>query len=149
MGRFREGAAQFARALAAKPLPEFYLARARALAKADSKNLRDVVHGLDEGLAGLGPVVTLQLLALDLELQIPDYPAALSRLDAITLQATRKEVWLARRGDVLQQAGREAEAKAAWEAALAALAQLPIERRDTRAMKTLESRVRESLQAAR
>ena len=149
LGRFRDGAVQFTRALAAKPLPEFYLERARALAKADTENLRDVVRGLDEGLARLGPVVTLQVLALDLELQMPDYPAALSRLDAITLHATRKEVWLARRGDVLQQAGREAEAKVAWEAALVALAQLPIERRDTRAMKTLESHVRASLQGAR
>ncbi len=149
LGRFREGAAQFTRALAAKPLPEFYLERARALAKAEAENLRDAVRGLDEGLARLGPVVTLQLLALDLELQMPDYPAALSRLDAITLHATRKEMWLARRGDVLQQAGREADAKVAWEAALAALAQLAPQRRDTRAMKALESRVRASLQGAR
>ena len=129
--------------------PPIYLERARALAKAEAENLRDAVRGLDEGLARLGPVVTLQLLALDLELQMPDYPAALSRLDAITLHATRKEMWLARRGDVLQQAGREADAKVAWEAALAALAQLPPQRRDTRAMKALESRVRASLQGAR
>lgn len=145
LGRFQEGAAEFTRALAAKPLPEFSLERARALVKADPENLKEAVHGLDEGLARLGPVVTLQLLALDLEVQMRDYPAALARLDAITFHATRKEAWLARRGDVLHQAGRDAEAKVAWEAALAALAQLPPQRRDTRAMKTLEGQLRASL----
>jgi tetratricopeptide (TPR) repeat protein len=145
MGRHKEGAVEFTRALAVKPLPELYLERARALVKDDTANLKNAVDGLNEGLAKLGHVVTLQLLALDFEVQMQDYTAALARLDAITLRSPRKEAWLARRGDLLHQAGRDPEAQVAWKAALAAIAQLPPHRRGTRAMTALESQLQASL----
>lgn len=145
MDRPEEGAAEFTRALAVKPLPELYLERARALVKANTANLENAVRGLDDGLAKLGPVVTLQLLALDFEVQMQDYTAALARLDAITLRSPRKEAWLARRGDLLHQAGRSAEARVAWKDALAAIAQLPPHRRSTRALTALESQLQANL----
>ena len=41
------------------------------------------------------------------------------------LAAERKETWLRRRGDLLRRAGRETEARAAYSAALKAIASLP------------------------
>jgi plasmid stabilization system protein ParE len=52
---------------------------------------------------------------------------------------------LARRGEILQQAGRGAEAQAAYTQALEAIARLPAARRDVPAMRELEKRLRSAL----
>ena len=52
----------------------------------------EALRGLDEGINQLGPVVTLQLLAIDLELRRKSYDAALTRLDLIAAESERKEM---------------------------------------------------------
>src|SRR6185503_15871944 len=52
------------------PPPEYYLDRAQAQAAAGGDHLEEALSGLDEGIARLGPVVTLELAALDLELSL-------------------------------------------------------------------------------
>lgn len=107
-------------ALIAAPPPELYLERADLFA-----NPADAIRGLDEGIARLGPVPSLQLRAVALEERLGRIDAALARLDRLAAQSERKESWLKRRGDLLARAGRTAEARAAYAAALAALAALP------------------------
>ena len=51
----------------------------------------------------------------------------------------RKELWLARRGEVLEKAGRAAEARAAYQAALVAIDELPEQRRRTKMMTDLRA----------
>ncbi len=137
----------YSRAIAAAdpPVPELYLERAQALAAAGAGYLDRAVQGLDEGLGKLGPIATMQLAAIDLELKRNRVDAALARVDKIMAQAPRKETWLSRRGEILRQAGRNPEAAAAFGAALKELEALPAHRRATPAMAELEARVRKAL----
>lgn len=131
-------------ALAQPPEPELYLERAQALAEHE-RYIQKALDGLDEGIKRLGPLVTLELAAIDLELRRKNYDAALTRLDLITAQSERKEMWLVRRGDILKAAGRNEEARIAFNAALVAIESLPPERRKNRAMTALELRARSAL----
>jgi predicted negative regulator of RcsB-dependent stress response len=82
---------------------------------------------------------------VDLEVKRRRFDAALKRLEAVASQTRRPETWLARRGEILQQAGRGAEAQAAYTQALEAIARLPAARRDVPAMRELEKRLRSAL----
>jgi predicted negative regulator of RcsB-dependent stress response len=83
------------------------------------------VRALDQAIARIGPVHTLELRALELEEAAGRHDAALRRLDAMLSRAERRETWLKRRGDVLRRAGRASEALTAYRAAQAAIAALP------------------------
>lgn len=125
-GQPRSAASHFeaAIALSAEPLPDWYLEQARALQAAEAMP-QEVLACLDAGIARYGPLPALQLLAIDLEMRRGETDAALARLDALAARAERKERWLARRGDVLWQAGRTHEARVAFLAAGKALDALP------------------------
>lgn len=141
-----DAARDFTEALSASsvPEPELYLERASVLA-GDEQQITEALRGLDEGIAKLGPVVTLQLAAIDLELRRHNYDAALTRLDQITAQSERKETWLVRRGEILKLAGRDDEARAAFNAALVAIESLPAGHRQSRSVTALELRARSAL----
>ena len=131
--------------LAPAPEPELYLERAQVLAEGE-RHIEDALRGLDEGIHRLGPIVTLQLLAIDLESRRRNYDAALSRLDSIAAQSERKEMWLVRRGEILRNAGRIEEARATFKAALVAIESLPPDRRQNRSVTALELRARSGLE---
>jgi len=135
----------FSRAIAVQAQPELYLERARALVGAGNQHVTVALAGLDEGIARLGPLVTLQLYAIDLEMRQRRYDAALARIETLAAQSPRKETWLARKGEILEQAGRRSDARAAYTAALAALNGVPEARRSTRATVELDARVRGAL----
>ena len=124
---------------------ESFLARARAQLAASPTNFSAVLAGLDAGLARLGPVPGLQLLALDIALRARDYTNALARVDALAAESDRQESWLSRRGDVLLAAGRIAEARTAWQKALQACRQLPERLRATPALRDLEADLAQKL----
>lgn len=141
-----EAARDFTQALSltATPEPELYLERAQVLAQ-DERHIEEALRGLDEGIRRLGPLVTLQLLAIDLESRRKNYDGALARLDLIAAQSERKEMWLVRRAEILRNAGRIEEARAAFKAALLAIESLPPDRRQNRAVTALELRARSGL----
>jgi predicted negative regulator of RcsB-dependent stress response len=93
----------------------------------------------------MGPLVTLQLCALDIEVKQKQYDDALKRLESITAKSPRKETWLARRGEILQEAGRKSEARQAFTAALEAMETLPPARKNVPAMMDLQKHLREEL----
>jgi tetratricopeptide (TPR) repeat protein len=126
--------------LLARPNPEHYIERARALMQLGSEH--EALTGLDEGIRRLGPVVALEELAIELEVRQKRYDAALSRLEQISARSPRKERWLARRGDILLVAGRGDEARESYRAALTAIESLSPRQRATKAIAELESRVR-------
>ena len=146
MGARFEAANDFteAIALAPNPEPELYLERAQILA-GDERYIQEALRGLDEGIKQLGPLVTLELAAIDLELRQGNYDAALTRLDAITNQSERKEAWLVRRGEILKAAGRKEDARKAFSDAIEAIESLPPERRQSRAITALQLRARSAL----
>jgi tetratricopeptide (TPR) repeat protein len=105
--------------LIASPPPDLYLERSKLLPPAAA------VQSLDEGVARLGPVVTLHLAAIALEEQMGRIDDAVSRINRLAAESERKETWLKRRGDLLFRAGRSSEARAAYLAGLAAIQALP------------------------
>jgi tetratricopeptide (TPR) repeat protein len=145
LGRSREAATHYGHAIRAAPvpIPAHYLERADALLAAGEPGA--ALSGLDEGLARLGPVAALANRAIEIELAQGRVDAALVRLDRLASLASRQETWLARRAEILEAAGRCAEARAAYAAVLAEVERLPPRRRATPAMRHLESRAREAL----
>ena len=146
IGLRRDAITDFTHALAksAVPDPDIYIERAQVTA-GEEKGVDEALVGLDEGMKRLGPLVTLQLSAIELELRRNKYDAALARVDAVSSQSERKETWLVQRGEILKLAGRQEEARAAFNAALAAIASLPPERRQSRAVTALQLRARSGL----
>jgi tetratricopeptide (TPR) repeat protein len=118
--------------------PDWYLARAAALAAAGPSRAAAAIAGLDEGRARLGQLLLLDVAALDLEVAAGELAAALARVDRIAAAAPRHEQWLIRRGEILERLGRTDEARLAYRAALAAIAALPASRRDVAAVAALE-----------
>jgi tetratricopeptide (TPR) repeat protein len=107
-------------ALLSLPPPDLYLERAALLNSA-----AESIEALDAGLARLGPVPALLEQALRLEESAGLTDAAVARIDRVIAESDRPEIWLKRRGDVLQHAGRQAEAVAAYAAARQHIAELP------------------------
>jgi len=150
LGRNLDAAREFTRAIEAhrppgSPDPDLFLERARALAGAPEPRLEDALRGLDEGLRTLGPVVGLGFYAIDLEVRLGHFDAALQRLDRLASLSPRKESYLVRRASILEAAARPDGARRAYEEALAAIAALPVERRGARAVHDLETIARSGL----
>ncbi len=143
LGEGQAASDDFSRAIAVNPNPDYYLERARALAL--SGHLAAAVGGLDEGLNRLGALVSLQRLALDLELAQGNLEDALDRIDQLAVVTRRADLWLARRGDVLREAGRNEEARDAYGQALTAIEQLSARKRGNRIVADLEVRLRAAL----
>jgi len=140
LGRQVAAAADYTSAIGqmAEPQPEYYLERAQAMVASG----QDPLGGLDEGIAKLGPIVTLELAAIRFELERGNYDGALRRVAQQAEQSERKESWLARRGDILAQAGRAAEARAAYADAWKAVQMLPERLRQAESMQRLSSHLR-------
>ena len=147
LGRPIEAARDLDRRIASnpRPTPDDYIERARLLAGCGQPFLTRAVRGLDEGIARFGPIVTLELCAIELETRQGTFDSALMRLETLVPQFDRKEILLERRGEILAAAGREAEAREAFEAALAEIESGPAERRGGHAVRELEERLRDRL----
>jgi len=147
LGEPLAAAEDFSRAIDSSetPRPEYFLERARALAAAGPEHVADAVQGLDEGLRSLGEPVTLELYAIDLELERRNYDGALRRLDRIASQSVRQEPWLVRKASILEAAGRLEEARSAYRQTLESLDTLPASRRSNRAVERLEQEARQAL----
>ncbi|HXV76561.1 MAG TPA: tetratricopeptide repeat protein [Candidatus Polarisedimenticolaceae bacterium] len=127
------------------PKPEYFLARARELAAAGTDHLATAIAGLDEGLEQLGHPVTLQLYAIDLELERKNFDEALRRIDRVSSESVRQEPWLVRKAAILEAAGRVAEARQVYQQTLASLDALPATRKNNRAVVRLEDEARQGL----
>ena len=122
-----------------QPRPEWFLERSKAILAAgkdpkDRAALKRATASLDEGLELIGPVPTLQLAAIELDLRAGFVDVALRRLDTVREASERKETWWFRRGLILEEAGRPQEARQAFDATLAALEALPDRLQRTLAM---------------
>jgi tetratricopeptide (TPR) repeat protein len=139
-----EAADDYSRAIqhSLTPGPELYIERSRAWETAGPEHLARALGGLDEGIRSLGPLVTLELPAIELERKQKNFEAALQRLEKVSAMMPRKETWLKRRGEILLEAGRPQDARSAFEQALKALQSLPPSRRFVPAMVDLEKSLR-------
>lgn len=128
-----------------EPWADNYLERSLVLR--EDGRLDEAIRGLEEGLRRIGAALPIQLALVDLEVEAGRIDAALARLDAIAAASERKDHWLLRRGEILRNAGRKAEAADAFKAALASIEALPASRRKTRFTRDLEGKVRAAWEA--
>jgi tetratricopeptide (TPR) repeat protein len=146
--KYCEAAADYDAAIAQfhgdrKPRPEMYLERARAQAALGAEYLYNAVCGLDDGIARLGPVVSLELFAVELEVKRGDFEAALARVRAAASAAQNKATWLVREAEILEAWGRLAEARQAYVTALGTLKKQGA--RQTPASRQLEERLEKAI----
>lgn len=137
-----EGADQdFTRAIAhmRTPRPEHIIVHAQAWLKVGKP--ADALRALEAGLTRVGPLPSLQLTAIDLDVELQRYDSALARLDVLLRQTPTNEAWIARRADILQRAGRTDEARAERARALRQIESRPPQRRN-QATKELADRLR-------
>lgn len=147
VNRPQEAADEFSLAIssAASPTPDLYMYRVAAYEAAGEQNLPSALASLEEGVARLGPIVSLMQPALELEIRLHRYDAALARIDRLSATLPRAEAWLARRGEVHLLAGDRDQARASFEQALERLAALSPRQRDTQATQQLEQQIRREL----
>jgi len=122
-----------------KPIPEYYFERARSFEAAGIDYIGAALQTLDGGISRLGNLWILQDYAIELERKRHNYDVALQRLDRMIDRSVRKEALLMRRGEILMEADRTAEAEANFAAARDAIDALPPQRRQTRSMKQLHT----------
>jgi tetratricopeptide (TPR) repeat protein len=140
-------AADFTRAIAdlASPAPDLYLERARLVAAQGPDHVDLALEGIDEGLARLGPLVTLTRFAIEQEQARGRFSAALERLKSLPAKVIRRPAWQAWRGDLLSAMGRDRAAREAYAAGLEEIEALPATRRETRAIMALRARLTQAL----
>lgn len=129
--------------LSSTPEPDVYLERARV--QAALGQLAQAASGLDEGVARLGEVPALQLAAIEYDRQRADFAAAIARVDKLVARHPVKEPWLVLRGEILAQAGRLPDAKAAFQQALSGIENYPTAKRGLEQTIQLQARTREGL----
>ncbi len=104
-----------------------------------------MLSGLETGLERLGHPVTLELKALEVETGAGYHDEALRRLERLAVSAVRPETWLARKANLLEQVGRDAEALAAHRATLEAIRRLTPAKRSVPAIAELEGQALERI----
>ncbi len=142
----RAGALADYRAMLRLPArPECDHVREAAAALASEGFGAEAADALSRALGILGTEPALLGQALELEIAIGRYAAALSRVAALQAVAPRPEPWLARRAQILALSGNAAGARAAWTALLQHLAALPNLEQGSLAMRALAEQARRAL----
>lgn len=89
----------------------------------------EAIRVLNQGIAKLGSLTGLHLMAAEIEVSIGRYDAALKHFDILTARFRPRPEWAVKRAEILIRAGRKKEAAAAYDSAVAILDALPSERR--------------------
>lgn len=149
LGQHVESAAEYTASisLSENPTPNLFIERARALAQAGDGYLDEAVRGLDEGIARLGEVITLEQAAADFELNEGRLEAAEARLKKIIRSVPRKDAFLARLGDFYAQTGQTVRAREAYTSAALVIASLPERHKSTTITRELLERLKVNMGA--
>lgn len=136
---------EFARVIAAteEPSPEQIIERSQNLEHAGRADA--ALSSVSAAMKRVGNLATLEMEALHLELQLKRYDEAVTRLDRLIAGAPRKETYLARKADVLRQAGKSEMAQRCYAEALEAIVALPENQRHVKSTIKLEEEVRRQL----
>lgn len=104
------------------------------------------LSALDEGVEKTGPLLTLVVRAVELELQAGRVDAALARIQAqLNRQPGMKMLWLQKHAECLQRAGLADKAADVWRTMLENINAMPALERRSHAMTELSSTARAAL----
>jgi tetratricopeptide (TPR) repeat protein len=148
LGDAQQAAADFGHALERleTPRPEHVMARRDALVALGRR--ADAVQALDEGMARIGHVASLELAAIDLESEMGLHASALRRIDRLLAAMPQNPAWVAVRAELLQRTGRADEARADYARALGMIDARPREERGS-AFEDLRRQLQTALAAGR
>lgn len=107
----------------------------------------EALKTLDQQISIQGDLPPLLTRALEMEAAAGKFDAAVSRVDAIAKNTPQPELWMAKRAELLTQAGRKADARAAWETLLSHLDSLPNLKRGQPAMLEFADQAKKALNA--
>lgn len=122
--------------------PDVFIEYSRAIATAGTNHYEMAIAGLDEGIKRVGPVITLNLEALEMELLIGRNDAALARVERMMKTTPNVAPLWKQKGEVLERLNRKLEAISAYSQAIALIEKLPASRRSTEANRELEVQLR-------
>jgi len=125
------------------PQPQAFIDRADAQVHAGKP--ADAITGLEEGIERLGPLISFQEAAIRLELQAKRYDQALARVESVLNTLSRKEQWLAKKGEILETAGKREEAKQTYLQVLKEIEGLPASHQGSKAMLSLKAEMKRKL----
>jgi len=129
--------------LAPAPTPELIMARAQNLEAAGDRSAASQV--LEEGISRLGPVQSLQLAAVELEVRRSAFDAAVTRLETLIKTSPQPAALWVRKGEVLEAAGRSDEARESFRVAAGALERLSPRFRKTMLNRSLAAKIDQAL----
>lgn len=143
LGFHWEADEKFAKAmtLLERRLPDHYLEWAQCRERFGAGGIPAALDILNQGIDEFGPIVSLQLPALELELKIGRTDEALHRVDQLIAISHRKEIWLFRKGQILANANRPLEAAELIRQTLEAIQRLPRRHQYSNRMKLLRADV--------
>jgi len=127
------------------PSAELFLERADAIATDEPGDVKSAVHSLDEGIDRLGPLASLELVALEHEIGLRLYDDAIARVELLASQATDPAHWLLRKAEILELAGRHDAARTVYEQALEAIRVRPSYAARNRALFEIERTARAAI----
>lgn len=129
----------------AKPRPEHYIEHAHALL-ADNHNpdaKSKAIAILDKGAEALGEPISLHSLSFELERNLGQLAAALSRIDNVLARNDSLLRWRLQRGEVLVELERHGEALSELHCVIQNIQKLPEQRRLSRAFQSMIGRSKE------
>jgi len=132
-------------ALAPRSNPDVYLERIHARAASGPDSVDAALAAVGDALGALGPVPAFEQAGLDLELRSGRIDAALARLDRMTNASPADAGLRLRRAEILERAGRIAEAGDAYRTVLSAVGDMPPARRTTPAAIRIEADARDGV----
>jgi tetratricopeptide (TPR) repeat protein len=128
-----------------QPSPDLFLARNEAILAQGAANEPRALTALNNAIACVGSVVSLELAAIELERHSKNWDGAIQRIDTMVALNPHRETWLVRRAQILEEAGRADEAHAAYAQALEAIESLPDRNRSADDTIQLETQLRKLL----
>ena len=105
---------------------------------------KPAIHATEDFVHAGYPLDVQALLIVELDGTEVEVDHLIERVDAIVAHSPRKETWLWRRGQILEDAGRYATARQSYEDALAAIDRLPENRRNVSSVAELEKRLQQA-----
>ncbi|MYA16352.1 MAG: tetratricopeptide repeat protein [Gammaproteobacteria bacterium] len=127
------------------PIPDHFIAQAKAYRAAGEDYLDVAGDALDEGMSLLGPLVTLQRLAVEIEIDRGNHAGAITRIDHVLAKASRKETWLVHKARILASMDRQRDAIDAFRLAREAIRSLPGRMQSSPAMIDLQQTISDHL----
>jgi tetratricopeptide (TPR) repeat protein len=137
----KPSAADWAAAIAAsaEPRVDHYIALAEAHARYGAHG--EALRAIEQGIAKLGPLVTLRQWAVESLARQRRWEEAIARVDTLIAESPRKESWLARKAELQKSAMQFERARETAAAARGAIQQLPPRVQQTKAVLDLVARL--------